>query len=163
MPAQYRFSWSGRSAAPDLAESTNPESLSRMLDHLKANNLDPETTKTVVGPLLKIDAQNERFVGSESKIVDAANKNVNLPSHLEEESDAWFYVVDECPCAFRTRKETIKAQYTAAEAQTQVSLMGGDVVSAAAKMRTAPPPSMSICSKAICPNAISGSSASSPT
>ncbi len=47
----------------------------RMLDHLKANNVDPTSTQTVVGPLLKIDGKQEIFVGSEREIVDAANAN----------------------------------------------------------------------------------------
>jgi predicted dehydrogenase len=63
-----------------LAEAikANPEtkdSFDRMLDHLKANNVDPDGTKTVVGPLLKINPKREMFTGSEKTIVDAANQN----------------------------------------------------------------------------------------
>jgi len=54
------------------------DSHARMLDHLKANNVDPDGIKTVVGPLLKIDGKSERFVGSEKTIVDAANKSALL-------------------------------------------------------------------------------------
>lgn len=49
------------------------DSFARMMDHLKANNVDTDGTRTVVGPLLKIDAAKEVFVGSEKAIVDAAN------------------------------------------------------------------------------------------
>ncbi|WP_414660851.1 Gfo/Idh/MocA family protein [Horticoccus sp. 23ND18S-11] len=54
------------------------DSHARMLDHLKANNVDPDGIKTVVGPLLKIDGKSESFVGSEKTIVDAANKSALL-------------------------------------------------------------------------------------
>ncbi len=57
------------------SDKNTTDSFARMLEHLKANNVDADTTKTVVGPLLKIDAANERFVGSEKEIVAAANKN----------------------------------------------------------------------------------------
>ena len=45
------------------------DSFARMLDHLKANEVNVETTKTTVGPLLKIDAKTEMFTGSDAKIV----------------------------------------------------------------------------------------------
>lgn len=51
------------------------DSFARMLDHLKANNVDPDGTQTVVGPLLKVDQRKEIFTGSEKTIVDAANRN----------------------------------------------------------------------------------------
>jgi predicted dehydrogenase len=51
------------------------DSFARMLDHLKANEVNVETTKSVVGPLLKIDSKTEMFTGSESTIVKAANNN----------------------------------------------------------------------------------------
>ena len=51
------------------------DSFARMLDHLKANNVDTDASKTIVGPLLKIDGANERFVGPEKEIVAAANKS----------------------------------------------------------------------------------------
>ena len=49
------------------------DSFARMLDHLKANEVNVETTKTTVGPLLKIDGKTEMFTGSDAKIVKAAN------------------------------------------------------------------------------------------
>ncbi len=63
-----------------LAESikssaVTKEAFGRMLDHLKANEVNVGTTQTMVGPLLKIDAAKERFVGSEKEIVAAANKS----------------------------------------------------------------------------------------
>jgi hypothetical protein len=51
------------------------DSFARMLDHLKANEVKVDDTKTVVGPLLQIDAKNEVFTGSESTIVKAANNS----------------------------------------------------------------------------------------
>jgi predicted dehydrogenase len=51
------------------------DSFARMLDHLKVNDVNVDGTKTVVGPLLKIDGRSERFVGTEKTIVDAANKS----------------------------------------------------------------------------------------
>jgi hypothetical protein len=56
------------------ADANSRDSLARMLDHLKANDVKTDSTPTVVGPLLKIDAKNEYFVGSEKTIVAAANK-----------------------------------------------------------------------------------------
>ncbi|MSU49824.1 MAG: Gfo/Idh/MocA family oxidoreductase [Opitutus sp.] len=63
-----------------LAESIKSSALTkeafgRMLEHLKANEVDTTKTTTVVGPLLKLDRTTERFVGSEKEIVSAANKN----------------------------------------------------------------------------------------
>jgi predicted dehydrogenase len=57
------------------ADKNTQDSFARMLDHLKANKVNTDSTKTVVGPLLKIDAANEVFVGSDKTIVSAANKS----------------------------------------------------------------------------------------
>jgi hypothetical protein len=46
-----------------------------MMDHLKANEVNPDDTKTVVGPLLKIDHASEMFTGGEKLITDNANAN----------------------------------------------------------------------------------------
>lgn len=56
------------------ADAHTKEAFGRVLEHLKANNVDVDGTKTVIGPLLKIDAKKEQFVGSE-EFVKAANKN----------------------------------------------------------------------------------------
>lgn len=63
-----------------LAESiksseVTKEAFGRMLEHLKANQVDVNATNTVVGPLLTIDPTKEKFVGAEKEIVSAANKN----------------------------------------------------------------------------------------
>lgn len=55
------------------SDAETKDSFARMMDHLKANNVDTDGTQTVVGPTLKIDPRTERFVGSEKTIVDAAN------------------------------------------------------------------------------------------
>jgi len=55
------------------SDADTKDSFARMMDHLKANNVDTDGTKSVVGPLLKIDARTERFVGNEKMIVDKAN------------------------------------------------------------------------------------------
>jgi len=57
------------------SDAATKDSYARVMDHLKANNVDIEKTKTVVGPLLKIDATKEMFTGGEKTIVDAANKH----------------------------------------------------------------------------------------
>lgn len=46
------------------------------------------------------------------RMVEAANKNVNLPSKIEEDAEAWYYVATECPCAFRERTEKGPACFT---------------------------------------------------
>jgi predicted dehydrogenase len=51
------------------------EAFGRVLEHLKANNVDVNSTRTVLGPVLNIDPKTERFVGREKAIIDAANKN----------------------------------------------------------------------------------------
>ena len=56
------------------ADQNTQDSFARMLDHLKANEVKTDSTKTVVGPRLKIDAKNEVFVEGEKTIVAAANK-----------------------------------------------------------------------------------------
>ena len=57
------------------ADVSSSEAFGRVLEHLKANEVDTAKTKTVKGPLLKIDAKTEMFVGSEKTIIDAANNN----------------------------------------------------------------------------------------
>ncbi|MGB0384790.1 MAG: 4-vinyl reductase [Ardenticatenaceae bacterium] len=47
-----------------------------------------------------------------NRMVKAANNNVNLPSYMEEDDDAWYYVVEQCPCQFRERSEKGAACYT---------------------------------------------------
>jgi len=45
----------------------------RTLDHLKANEVNLDETKPVVGPLLKIDAKREMLTHADSVVADAAN------------------------------------------------------------------------------------------
>ena len=51
------------------------DSFARMVDHLKANDVNVDTTKTMVGPLLKIDGKTEMFTG-EATIATAANNSI---------------------------------------------------------------------------------------
>ena len=46
----------------------------RMLDHLKANEVNLDETKPTVGPLLKVDAKREMLGHADQVIADAANK-----------------------------------------------------------------------------------------
>jgi len=57
------------------ADKNTQDSLSRTMDHLKANNVDTGAVKSVVGPMLQIDGASETFTGSDKAIVAAANKN----------------------------------------------------------------------------------------
>ncbi|MDP3071690.1 MAG: Gfo/Idh/MocA family oxidoreductase [Opitutaceae bacterium] len=57
------------------ADVNTKDTFARVMDHLKANEIDTAKTNTVVGPLLKIDAKTEMFTGAEKEIVAAANKN----------------------------------------------------------------------------------------
>jgi predicted dehydrogenase len=56
------------------ADANTKEAFGRALEHLKANDVNVETTKMTVGPLLKFDAKKEMFVGSEP-FVKAANNH----------------------------------------------------------------------------------------
>jgi len=47
----------------------------KMIDHLKANDVDVASTGTVLGPLLTVDASAERFVGADGGIVASAKRN----------------------------------------------------------------------------------------
>jgi hypothetical protein len=47
----------------------------RMLDHLKANEVDPEVSKPIVGPLLRIDAKTEMVSHPDKVVADAANNH----------------------------------------------------------------------------------------
>ncbi len=38
-------------------------------------------------------------------ITKAANKDVNQPAHLREEPDAFYFVVEECPCRWRPKHQ----------------------------------------------------------
>lgn len=49
------------------------EAFGRMLEHLKANEVDVAAKKTVQGAFLNIDRKSELFTGKEKAIVDAAN------------------------------------------------------------------------------------------
>jgi hypothetical protein len=49
------------------------ETYGRLLEHLKANEVDVAARKTVQGPLLMIDRKTEMFAGSNKVVVDAAN------------------------------------------------------------------------------------------
>jgi hypothetical protein len=44
-----------------------------MLDHLKANEVDLDATKPIVGPMLTIDAKTETVSHRDQVIADAAN------------------------------------------------------------------------------------------
>ena len=57
------------------SDTYTKDSFARMLEHLKANEVKTDSTQTVVGPMLKIDAKTEMFTGGESTIVKAANAN----------------------------------------------------------------------------------------
>ena len=57
------------------SSSTTQETFGRMLDHLKANQVDVDRTNAVVGPKLAVDAVAERIVGGEREIVAAANRS----------------------------------------------------------------------------------------
>ena len=63
------------SAIADAVKSSEPtkEAFARVVDHLKANNVDVDTTKTYLGPLLHVDPATEMLTGSETEIVAAAN------------------------------------------------------------------------------------------
>jgi hypothetical protein len=47
----------------------------RTLDHLKANEVDLDVTKPIVGPLLHVDAKREMIVHADQVIADAANNS----------------------------------------------------------------------------------------
>lgn len=57
------------------SDANTKDSFARMLDHLKANDVNPDSTMTVVGPLLNIDGKSEMFTGSNATLVKAANNN----------------------------------------------------------------------------------------
>ncbi len=56
-------------------DANTKDSFARVMDHLKANEVDTAKTKTVVGPLLKIDPKTEMFTGGEKTITAAANNH----------------------------------------------------------------------------------------
>lgn len=63
-----------------ISESINKsavtsETFDRLLAHLKANEVDVATRKTVQGPVLMIDRKTELFVGGEKAVTDAANNS----------------------------------------------------------------------------------------
>jgi predicted dehydrogenase len=57
------------------SDASTSEAYERTLEHLKANEVNLATTKVTKGPLLKIDAKTEMFVGSNKTVVDAANNH----------------------------------------------------------------------------------------
>jgi len=57
------------------SDANTKDSFARMIDHLKANDVNTDSTNTVVGPLLTVDKTAEAFKGADKTIVAAANKN----------------------------------------------------------------------------------------
>jgi len=55
------------------ASAPAAEAFGRVLDHLKMNDVDVAGTRTVLGPLLTIDAKTEMFTGGDAAVVKAAN------------------------------------------------------------------------------------------
>jgi len=55
------------------ASAPAAEAFGRLLDHLKMNDVDVAGTRTVLGPLLTIDAKTEMFTGGDAAVVKAAN------------------------------------------------------------------------------------------
>lgn len=53
-------------------------------------------------PLISTQAKMKILL---QQIVSAANKTVNQPAHLEENSDAFLVVIDRCMCEFRPRHD----------------------------------------------------------
>lgn len=67
-------------ANPAIAEAIKDsqptaEAFGRMLEHLRANEVDTASGRSVLGPLLRIDPANELFSGPEKTLADAANRN----------------------------------------------------------------------------------------
>ncbi len=61
------------------AIKSNPdakEAFGRVLEHLKANEVDVTKNLTMLGPVLKFDAQKEMFVGSEPYVAAANNSPI---------------------------------------------------------------------------------------
>jgi hypothetical protein len=46
----------------------------RTLDHLKANEVDLDATKPIVGPMLNVDAKTEMVTHADAVVADAANR-----------------------------------------------------------------------------------------
>lgn len=57
------------------SDALTQEAFGRVMEHLKANNVDTATTNTFVGPLLQIDPKTEKIVGGDAAITAAANRN----------------------------------------------------------------------------------------
>lgn len=51
------------------------EAFGRMKEHLKANEVDMDQNRAILGPLLTIDTKREIFTGSDRTLVAAANRN----------------------------------------------------------------------------------------
>ena len=58
------------------ANVTTKEAYWRTLDHLKANEVNLDETKPIVGPLLQVDGKREMLVHSDKVIADAANNSI---------------------------------------------------------------------------------------
>lgn len=51
------------------------EAFDRTAEHLKANGVELDSAKMILGPVLKIDGKTEQVTGAERALVDAANSN----------------------------------------------------------------------------------------
>ena len=66
----------------------------------------------LAGLAMRMLPKNTRINLILNRIVKAANNTMNLPSYLEEDDNAWYYTVENCPCQFRERSEKGPACYT---------------------------------------------------
>ncbi len=57
------------------SSAVTKETYARMVDHLKANEVDVAKTPTILGPSLTIDAKQEMFTGTDKTLVAAANNH----------------------------------------------------------------------------------------
>ena len=59
----------------------------------------------LAGVVLKALPEHTRMKLILDKMASAASDRINQPSHVREESDAFYYIQDECPCRWRPKHE----------------------------------------------------------
>jgi len=59
----------------------------------------------LAGLALKLMPAHARVKLVLGRMVEATNRSVNQPTHLEEQEDCFIFVAEDCPCRFRGKKD----------------------------------------------------------
>ncbi|MDQ7029836.1 MAG: 4-vinyl reductase [Ardenticatenia bacterium] len=68
----------------------------------------------LAGLALKLLPEQAKVKMILTRMQNASNERVNMTAHMDEDDEAWYFVVTACPCVFRERSSSNPACYTTA-------------------------------------------------